>query len=359
VPLAPDEQLRSVELTSSEARFERSRLATAEAALRQARRMAAEARASHEAAAASLDQRGLTARKEAARREYRAALAAARDAAERRAAAAAWLAGIDLLNHATRVALGQVLLWKARLELLEREAQDAEWRATAQRVRAESADETAADARRRMVESAGPTDPAPVVRRVARVGRVDMPVLRGLLDGGDVTRDLARQLAALTGDPASRWLLLLRTLAEIVVASAIADDRLRFDQAHPLWAQLTPGQCREVMRGLRDLGFRYDPDDGWYGDRVPGPRDLALALAFAGIEAICLRPMPTGEDLVRLPESLGVAAVEHLAEHAPGLDLEAVHRLAGPQAPALAEVWDHWTDIRALLRGDVPLVVPA
>ena len=42
-----------------------------------------------------------------------------------------------------------------------------------------------------------------------------MPVLRGLLEGGEVTRDIARQLAALTGDSASRSLLLLRTFAEI------------------------------------------------------------------------------------------------------------------------------------------------
>ena len=79
------------------------------------------------------------------------------------------------------------------------------------------------------------------------------------------------------------------------MAAAIADDRLRFEQAHPLWAQLTPGEARELMHGLRDLGFRYDPHDGWYGDRSPQPRDLALALAFSGIEAIALRPLPTAK----------------------------------------------------------------
>jgi hypothetical protein len=185
-----------------------------------------------------------------------------------------------------------------------------------------------------------------------------MPMLRGLLDGGDAIRDMARQLAAITGDQASRWVLLLRTLGELIVASAIADDRLRFDRTHPLWAQLTPDLARDVMRWLRGLGFRYDPHDGWFGDRAPQPRDLAVALAFAGVEPVSLRPMPTSADLERLPESIGVTAVEYLAEHAPGLELDPIRQLAGVQAPALAEVWDHWADVRAILRGDVT-VAPA
>ncbi|MEZ4596313.1 MAG: hypothetical protein R3C32_05390 [Chloroflexota bacterium] len=194
-------------------------------------------------------------------------------------------------------------------------------------------------------------DPAAAGLRAVRVGRVDMPMLRGLLEGSETIRDIARQLATITGDPASRWVLLLRTLGELIVASAIADDRLRFDRTNPLWAQLTPQHAREVMRWLRGLGFRYDPHDGWYGDRAPQPRDLAEALAFAGIEPISLRPMPTAADLARLPESVDVAAIEYLAEHAPALELDSIRRLAGIQAPALADVWDHWTDVRNILAG--------
>jgi hypothetical protein len=348
--LVPVEARRHVVMSSSDARLEWSRLATADAALREARRAAAAARAQQRSALESLDQRGLLDRKEAARKEYRAALAAARDGDERRTAAATWLAAVDQLNRNTRVALGQVLLCKARLEALERQVNDAEWRAAAQRVRAESAEEATSEARRRVVDADRSTDPAS--GRAVRVGRVDMPMLRGLLDGGDAIRDMARQLAALTGDQPSRWVLLLRTLGELVVASAIADDRLRFDRTNPLWAQLTPDLAREVMRWLRGLGFRYDPHDGWYGDRAPQPRDLAEALAFAGIEPISLRPMPTAADLERLPESIGVAAVEYLAEHAPSLELDSIRRLAGIQAPALADVWDHWTDVRAILAGE-------
>jgi len=245
-----------------------------------------------------------------------------------------------------------VLLWKARLEALERQVTDAEWRAAAQRVRAESAEEATSEARRRVLDADRSADATNPGVRAVRVGRVDMPMLRGLLDGGDAIRDMARQLVGLTGGAASRWVLLLRTLGELIVASAIADDRLRFDRTNPLWAQMAPDLAREVMRWLRGLGFRYDPHDGWYGDRAPQPRDLAEALAFAGIEPVSLRPMPTAADLLRLPESIGVAAVEYLAEHAPSLELDSIRRLAGIQAPALADVWDHWADVRALLAGE-------
>jgi hypothetical protein len=291
-------------------------------------------------------------RKEAARREYRTALAAARGADERRTAAATWLASVDQLNRSTRVALGQAMLWRSRLETLERQVSDAEWRAAAQRVRAESAEEATSEARRRVIDADRSTDPADGQGHAWRVGRVDMPMLRGLLDGGDAIRILARQLATLSGAPASRWVLMLRTLGEVIVASAIDDDRLRFERTHPLWAQLTPELSRELMRWLRGLGFRYDPIDGWYGDRAPQPRDLSEALAFAGIEPVSLRPLPTAADLVALPQSIGVAAVEYLAEHAPGLELEHIRRIAGVQSPALADVWDHWVDVRALLRGE-------
>lgn len=342
-------------MTSPDARHEWARLATADAALREARRAAAEARAHQRTAVELLDQRGLMERKEAARREYRAALQAAHGPAERRVAAMTWLATIDQLNRSTRLALGQALLWKARLEVLERQVSDAEWRATAQRVRAEAAEVATSEARQRVMDADRSSHAADAAVHATRVGRVDMPVLRGLLDGGDVIRDLARELSTMTGDPASRWVLLLRTLGELIVASAIADDRLRFDRSHPLWAQLTPELAREVMRWLRGLGFRYDPHDGWYGDRAPQPRDLAEALAFAGVEPVSVRPLPTSADLERLPESIGVAAVEYLAEHAPALELDQMRRIAGIQAPALADVWDHWSDVRALLRGDTAL----
>jgi hypothetical protein len=342
-------------VTSPDARLEWARRPTADAALREARRAAAEARAYQLAAVESLDQRSLLERKEAARITYRVALASAKGPGQRQAAAAAWLASVDQLNRTTRMALGQVLLWKARLEMLERQVSDAEWRAAAQRVRAESAEEVSSEARRRMMDADRSSDPAEAASHALRVGRVDMPMLRGLLDGDDTIRELARRLAVQTGDPASRWVLLLRTLGELIVASAIDDDRLRFDRTNPLFAQLTPDLSRELMRWLRGLGFRYDPHDGWYGDRSPQPRDLAEALAFAGIEPVSLRPLPTAADLERLPQSIGVAAIEYLAEHAPGLELDHVRRIAGIQSPALADVWDHWTDVRALLRGEAAI----
>ena len=54
-----------------------------------------------------------------------------------------------------------------------------------------------------------------------------------------------------------------------------------------------------------------------------------------------------------------MAPLEHLAEMAPDLDLDDVHRLAGRNAPELADLWDHWADVRALLLGPAPVAVEA
>jgi hypothetical protein len=165
-------------------------------------------------------------------------------------------------------------------------------------------------------------------------------------------------MADLTGDPASRWALLFRGLAEALVGSAMEHDRLRFDAQHPLWAQLTHDEARSVVGRLRDLGFRYDPDEGWYGDRAPRPRDLAVALGYVGIEAVTMRPLPSSLDLHGLPTSISVATPEHVLEQAPGLTLDAVHRLTGRHARDLGDLWDHWADVRELLLADAPVTTP-
>ncbi len=363
VRLDPSELRRRVEVMSVDARLERANQVAAEAALRDARRSAAEARECLAVAVASLDERGLAERKDLAWRIYRQALAIARDADERRAAATTWLSTVDTLNRSTRAALGQVLLWRERCQGRDVQVRDAEWRASAQRVRAEAAEDSCARARSDLAD-ADRWLPGPASRRVGLPIDIDddetsrpsafdrrVPrVLASLFDrDADTLRGLAGRMADLTGGQTSRWSLMLQAFADTLVGSAILHDRLRFDRAHPLWAQLTPGEARAVMGRLRDLGFRYDQLDGWYGDRVPQPRDLALALAYAGIEPVAMRPLPSTADLARLPASLSVATLDHLLDEAPGLALDAVHRLVGPHAHELADVWDHWADLRDLL----------
>ena len=65
-------------------------------------------------------------------------------------------------------------------------------------------------------------------------------------------------MADLTGEQPSRCLLLLQVLCEAIVGSAIEHGHLRFDRAHPLWANLSTDDARSVTKALRDLGFRYD-----------------------------------------------------------------------------------------------------
>jgi len=54
-----------------------------------------------------------------------------------------------------------------------------------------------------------------------------------------------------------------------------------------------------------------------------------------------------------------VEPLEHLVEFAPDLDLDDVHRLVGSHAPELADLWDHWADVRALLLESAPVAVGA
>ena len=383
--LVPSELRRRVESTSAEARIERSRSVAADAALRETRQAAMAAHVELDAAVASLDQRRLVDQKDQARRSYRMALSVAKDAGERQRAAATWLRRIDELNRASRGALGQVLLLRARCETLDQMVRDAGLAANVQRVRTEAADARCTEARQQLAEvDRWAADPAatgamPGTWAEAPAGAAvgswatarpfddawdldprDANALAvELLLAGDTTatRQLAHQMADLTGQQPSRCVLLLQMLAETIIDSAIEHGHLRFDRAHPLWAQLNVAEARTLTRTLRHQGFRYDPGDGWYGHRAPQARDLAIALAYAGLPSNSLRRLPTTEELAVLPASISVAPLEYLAEVAPDLGLDDIHRLVGNHAPELTDLWDHWADVRALLLGPAPVAV--
>ena len=389
--LIPGELRRRVESTSSEARIERARSAAADAALREARQAATAAHADLDAAVASLDQRRLLDHKDQARRSYRMALSVAKGAAERQRAATDWLRRIDELNRASRGAVGQVLMLRSRCETLDQMVRDASMAANVQRVRTEAADARCIEARRHLAElDRWAADPAATVAVpvawagpgvVGSVGEDDdgdglaRPVdgtwdldptdadalAVELLLAGDATatRQLAHQMADLTGQQPSRCVLLLQILAEAIIDSAIEHGHLRFDRTHPLWAQLDVAEARTLTRTLRHQGFRYDPADGWYGQRAPQARDLATALAYSGLPSNTLRRLPTTEELATLPSSISVAPLEHLAQAAPDLDLDGVHRLVGAKATELTDLWDHWADVRALLLGPAPVAIEA
>jgi hypothetical protein len=388
--LVPSELRRRVESTCADVRVERARSVAADAALREARHAAERAHAQLEVAVATLDQRRLAEHKDEARRSYRLALSTAKGPPERQLAATTWLRRIDDLNRSSRGAIGLVLMLRAQCETLDQALRDASMVSSAQRVRTESAEASCVQARRDLAEqdrwaaeqaasvvipvnwagtgvslrgsdqsnqaltfADGSSDGSPALDADA------LAIERVLAGDAAVTRELARQMADLTGSHSSRCLLLLQVLSEAIVSSAIEHGHLRFDRTNPLWANMSADEARSVTKALRDLGFRYDVGDGWYGERAPQSRDLALALAYAGIETHAMRRLLTNEELARLPETISVAPLEHLAAMAPDLGLDDVHQLAGGSAQELADLWDHWADVRALLLGPAPVAVEA
>ena len=181
--------------------------------------------------------------------------------------------------------------------------------------------------------------------------------IEGLLAGDrEALRGLAREMAEITGRMPSRYLLLLQELVDGLTTAAVEAGRLAFDHRHPLWSQFNEEQSRTIARALRDLGFRFDPREGWYGGRAPSSPDLALALAYAGFDVRRMRRLPAGAELRELPSSVAVATLEFVAAAAPDLAVGQVMRLLGHAAEPLGDLWDDWGQLRSLLLQELSVV---
>src|SRR5262249_31929474 len=142
--------------------------------------------------------------------------------------------------------------------------------ADAARIAHETVLAACADARESLAEvdvmaEAAPAEPAP-----HRAGTVERTVegQREACPAG------AGEVSHLTGQPASHYILLLHELIEALTKVAVERHFLAFDELHPLWSQFDPAERHAIVTSLADLGFRFDPDEGWYGGRVPTPNDL-------------------------------------------------------------------------------------
>jgi hypothetical protein len=165
-----------------------------------------------------------------------------------------------------------------------------------------------------------------------------------------VLRWLARELSELTGRPPSHFLLLLQELVEAVQVAAAERRFLVFDAQDALWGQFSQSECRTISSALADLGFRYDPRDGWYGLRVPNGNDLAIAIAYAGFDARRVRGLPnTKEGFRDLATSISVAPLELILDSAPDLTIRQLVEILGARADALDDLWDDWGRLRPLL----------
>lgn len=363
--------------------------------LRRAQRTYDDHVARAEAAAATADPRSVRAAKERAQQRFRDARLHARTRDDVEAAARAWLAEINQTNHDTREAVLGIERDRAAATALAPALERLAVEADAARISAERADEACVTARdavaacdeARALEVAAarvagqPLPEAPgapggaspevggeaaATARIApatpepedefefstpmgsRVG--NDPVIIRILRGDHAAMD--RAVAHLAGDdPAARqrWEGLLGSLAEALIDRSIEASAFDFPTEHPFWGPFSQAQCRDITAGLSSLGFHFDGLGGWVDDRLPGQRDLSLAVGYAGLDPMRIRHWPTADETRDLLREVQVAAGEYIAGVAGGLTLGELLTLLGRRADALTELWNEWGTVRPVL----------
>jgi hypothetical protein len=304
-------------------------------------------------------------------------------------AAAAWLRDISRVNRDARLARRSLAKAGEAVRQWTRIVAEMEQRADAARIRAEIAASECLAARQRLATcegNAGVPEPDPAVGESAAVPSAEAEPPAG--NGTAATRDdsrgkplsvqargrrkrgplvieqlamgdreamgmVAAELATVTGHPPSHFLLLVQELVDAIRAVAAERRYLAFDDRNPFWAQFDLDERRTIMIALADLGFRFDPEEGWYGDRAPGTAELAIALAYAGHEPRSVRYQPSASELRDLPASISVSALACLSALAPGLSLSELSDLLGPRMDSLGPLWDDWARVRPVLLSEV------
>jgi hypothetical protein len=177
-----------------------------------------------------------------------------------------------------------------------------------------------------------------------------MLAIEALLDGDRVALErVAAGLSEHTGRTVAEEQLRLRELIEALRSAAARHGHLHFDTRHPLWAHLSEDEARDIVAALARMGFELDPAQGWRGGRAPTPRDLSLALAYAGVEVRTLRQHPDADQIRLLPASIAVDARALLAAEAPDLSLDPVVRMLEGHGDGLGSLWDDWGQVRRIL----------
>lgn len=336
----------------------------------------AEARAEREARLRALkaaeeaaDPAGYREARQRAQATFQAARAVARSAAQIAAAGSAWLAELDQRNAlageadrtlereraASEIATATVEHLVAEAEAA-RLATDA---AVAGCLEARGAAAECFEAKRLAVESASRATDSVATQPVATDPHPSAPTAPTSLGGGTIIRRilsgelglLAAVASRLTDDPAvqARWEQRLTVLLEAILLRAVDAGALEVPTAHPFWGSFTAEQSRDIIAALATLGFRFDGLGGWLNDRVPGQREISMAVAHAGLDPMRIRRWPTGDEGRQLVRDAIVLGADFLAEAAPSLTLEELTDVLGRDALALADVWVEWARIRPLL----------
>jgi hypothetical protein len=161
-----------------------------------------------------------------------------------------------------------------------------------------------------------------------------------------------RAVARLAGDDADarqRWQARIGGLADALIARSIEAAAFDFPVDHAFWGPFSQSQNRDIAAGLASLGYRFDGYGGWLDDRVPGQRDLSLAVGYAGLDPMRIRHWPTEAEMRELLRDVRVAADEYIAGAAGGMSLGELVTLLGRRADALTELWNEWGTVRPVL----------
>ena len=325
------------------------------------------------------------AQKDTAREAYQAARGRATSEAELREAAATWAHALDRVNRGSRLAARTLARVRAQATSLERAAREADRIEQAARIRAESAESACLDARvrlaaceERLLAPADPghvaTPPSPTGGGAAGPATAGAPapweamagggslgsispiphgeplVVEAMVCGDRRALELAATVIAEHGrvSPAAIRVQ-LQEFVDAVESAASQAGYLLFDAAHHFWSHLAVNEARDVLAALARLGFRFEPAEGWHAGRVPTPTDLAMALAYAGLDARRVRGVPSSEELRALPASIGVDARSFLAAFAPNLAMDQLVPALEMRAAKLAPLWDAWGLVRPVL----------
>lgn len=347
-------------------------------AVRAAQRAYDEHMSKADIATEAADPRTVRREKEAAQARFRQTYDGSRTTDEAEAAARDWLVAINDINTVARSAATTAKRERAAAAAVGTTLERLGLEADAARIAAETAEAACLAARQalaecdeRSVEGIAPPPDVPSEPVVPPWSdhpgpfegepEEDEPLAIALSGGGTPTifrlvRGDRSALIALVerlsgGDTAARrrWQGSLTGLVDGIIAVSIEAGALVFPAGHHFWSMFTEVQDREIAQALSSLGHRFDGLGGFVDERVPSQRDLALALGYAGIDPMRIRPWPTETEMAALYKDVTVAADAHLAATAGDLSLAELVALLGRRADALADLWNEWGRVRPLL----------
>ncbi len=341
---------------------------TADETHRAAQRAYDEHEARADEAGVAADPRAVRRAKDDAQAKFRAARNGARTTDEVEAAARTWLMEINQINSDARDAAAILAREREAVRTLTLELERIAMGAEAARIAAETAEAACLAAREAVAAceeaAAGPVGHLPTIPSGAPddddvLDEVPVAAVLGTggtprifrLVRGDRTA-MAELVYAMAGDdPSGRkhWQLVLSDLVDAILADSIEAASLDFPKDHDFWGPFPTDQSRDIIHALSSLGYRFDGLGGWVDGRAPSQRDLSLALGYAGIDPVRIRPWPTEAEVEGLLREVTVAADERLVGAAGDLTLGELVTMLGRRADGLADAWNEWGRLRPLL----------